>query len=169
MMIDQTETRMSPRKFSSENSAIDASYSSYKLLKLKTPSLDQSSLEEMQSTTRQADDTNATPFVRSGTTLHEPTNVVAMTPCVNHDNINTSIQNFRINDYPHAANVTPSGRPGATLPEPPDTVTMTARVTCDDTGESTSDTNPNDNPNAANVTSLDVRARRCPNLRMPSR
>ena len=48
MMIDQTETRMSPRKSSSENSANDASYSSYKLLKLKPHSLDQSSLEEMQ-------------------------------------------------------------------------------------------------------------------------
>ena len=153
MMIDQTETRMSPRKSSSENSANDASYSSYKLFKLKPPSLDQSSLEEMQSTARQADDNNATPFVRSGTTLHEPTNVVAMTPCVNQDNINTSNQNFCINDHPHAVNVTPSGRPGPTLPEPPDTVTMTARVTCDDTDESISDTNPNVYPHGANVTS----------------
>ena len=33
MMIDHTETRMSPRKSSSENSANDASYSSYKLLR----------------------------------------------------------------------------------------------------------------------------------------
>ena len=153
MMIDQTETRMSPRKSSSENSANDASYSSYKLLKLKSPSLDQSSLEEMQSTTRQADDTSATTIVRSGTTLHEPTNVVAMTPCVNHDNINTSIKNLRTNDYPHAANVTLSGRPGTALSEPPDAVTMTACVTCDDTDESTSDTNPNDYPHAANVAS----------------
>ena len=112
MMIDQRETPMSPRKSISESSAKDASYSSYKLLKLKPSSLDQSSLKEMQSNTRQADDTNATSFVHSGTTVHEPTNGVAMTPCFNHDNINTSIQNLHTNDYPHAAIVMCSGRQG---------------------------------------------------------
>ena len=68
-MIDQTETRMSPRKSFSESSVKDASYSSYKLLKLKPSSLDQFSLEEMHSNTRQADDTNPTSFVRSGMEL----------------------------------------------------------------------------------------------------
>ena len=156
MMINQTEIRTSPRKSFSGNSANDASNSSYKVLVLKLSSLDQSSkssLEEMQSNTRQVTPTRATSSVRLGTTFPVPTNVVAMALCVNHDNINKSIQKLHTNDYPHAANAMSSGRLGTALSEPPDAVTMSAYVTCYNTGESTSDKDPNDYPHTTNVTS----------------
>ena len=81
---------------------------------------------------------NVTSPGRSGTTLPEPPDAVAMTSSITCDNINESDPDPNLNDYPYDVIVTPSGRPYTTLNELPDDIMVTSCSDFDEAKDSMS-------------------------------